>query len=220
MPAGVQISEHNHVASAFRIADRESFAPASYDMAVLSKPASSYIPLCTCTLGYICKCGGLKNPVPVKKRKRDGKETTEPKEASKLMKRRFVPAIAHPDILKKIMAGPKPCCNEMCLLRLYGGSKCSGSASTSLYDWDGIPTEGFGTKLFDAVIEARSVVYHTGQVSSRQEMKNILLRDVHTVKQDEQTYRFYHQGVLGDAPAVPRGIRVSQTGVSGVLDYR
>ena len=94
-------------------------------------------------------------------------------------------------------------------MRLYKGRASSQSTNPDLYGWDGIPTEGYGSKLLTAVELARKHVYHTGQLESRTELKNLLQRDVSQNMLADIRYKFYHEGVLGNAPAVPIGIRVS-----------
>ena len=96
-------------------------------------------------------------------------------------------------------------------MRLYKGSTAIASTHPDLYGWDGIPTEGYGTKLLTAVELARKHVYHTGQLESRSELKNLLQRDVSSNSIGDIRYKFYHEGVLGNAPAVPIGITVSNS---------
>ena len=94
-------------------------------------------------------------------------------------------------------------------MRLYKGRASSQSTHPDLYGWDGIPLEGYGSKLLTAVELARKHVYHTGQLASRSELKNLLQQDVSQNMLGDIRYKFYHEGVLGNAPAVLIGIRVS-----------
>ena len=161
---------------------------------------------CSCRTGYYCKCDGRDDKYNEKKRKYNWNGTHSEKQvkASKLMKKRLDPTFSHPLLLKDIKE--KQCCKSgNCLRVLYDGA----NGKTELYGWSGIPAEGFGTKLFDAVDRARKSVYHTGQYESRKELKHLLQRDVHEKFPGDLPYKFYHHGVLGSAPAIPSGIQVS-----------
>ena len=173
-------------------------------MAVVSKPATK---ACTCAIGYVCDCKGIPKTAFTNKRKLSDADSK--KEVSGLMRKRLDPEVAHPDIVKKIME--KGCCqNENCLQKLFSGNDdASGSGTLDLYGWEGIPSQGFGPKFLRAVVAARTKIYQKGQYQSYENIKNMLQRDVHEKHLEDLPYKFYHEGLLGDAPSVPSGIRVS-----------
>ena len=176
-------------------------------LSVITNTESS---VCFCVAGYTCRCNGRKTgPRSVKRKYTTSGPPAKQAKSSTLMEKRLVPAVAHPDILAKIHKG---CCKTgNCLMRLYKGTASSQSTRPDLYGWDGIPTEGYGSKLLTAVEIARKHVYHTGQLESRSELKNLLHRDVSSNSIGDIRYKFYHEGVLGNAPAVPIGITVSNS---------
>ena len=175
---------------------------------VLLEISNQEISACYCVPGYICSCDEVKNrPGSGKRNSKCSDPETKEAKVSKLVKNRLDPALAHPHLLSKIRK--QPCCvTGNCMNRLYGGISSINSTRPDLYGWDGIPNEGYGTKLFDAVDCARKHVYHTGQIAARAELKNLIQRDISTKQVGDIRYKFYHRGVLGNAPAVPIGITV------------
>lgn len=165
---------------------------------------------CSCTVGYVCGCFG----VPTKNdgtKKRGytygGPVAKKKKEASDLMTKKLNSDIATPLFLAII--NNKPCCKEgQCLKTLYEGSTHTGVKS--LYGWTGCEQEGYGKKFLDAVIAARQAVYVCNQNHSSGELTRLLTKDLSNSEVGKIEYRFYHQGMLGDAPAVPIGVRVSR----------
>ena len=163
---------------------------------------------CSCTVGYICGCFGVPpNGNNVKKRgyTYNGPRAELPSAPSKLMTTKLNPQIAAQDFLNTI--NTKSCCKEgQCLKTLYEGTKYTGVKS--LYGWADCSKEGYGKKFLDAVVAARQTVYVSNQNRSVDELGRILFKDLSINEIGKIEYRFYHQGVLGDAPEVPIGVRV------------
>ena len=195
---------------------RNTYHDKTMALSVITNTSESSV--CFCVAGYTCRCNGRKTgPRSVKRKYTSSGRPAKQAKPSTLMEKRLVPAVAHPDILAKIHKG---CCKTgNCLMRLYKGRASSQSTHPDLYGWDGIPSEGYGSKLLTAVELARKHVYHTGQLASRSELKNLLQRDVSSNMVGDIRYKFYHEGVLGNAPAVPIGIRVRSNFINTLLKY-
>ena len=135
------------------------------------------------------------------------------------MHKRLDPHAASVDIVDKI--GSITCRKGgECLKRLWGGHESCDSTSRDLYGWVSIPEKGFGKDFVDSVIAARRRVYHSNAYQAQMELKNLLQRDVSDDGIGTQQYKFYHNGYLGDSPAVPTGIRVSAVSQLCFFDYQ
>jgi hypothetical protein len=117
------------------------------------------------------------------------------------MLKRLNPDLAEPVLLARVNA--KKQCSGMCLKMVWKGTR--QPLTDVELDSPSYYHSGIGVKFLEVVMVARASIYHTSSYKSNVELKAILQRDVGMSK---MSYKFYHRGVLGNTPIVPKRIEV------------